>query len=92
MKMMAEIYARGPIACGVAVTKEFLQYNGGIFNDTTGATVTIALLEDHFCVDKAMFSLLSLKTMKSPSSAGVWRMEPNSGLEGTHVSECIDCT
>lgn len=41
MKMMAEIYTRGPIACGVAVTKEFLQYKGGIFRDTTGATVTI---------------------------------------------------
>ena len=46
LKMMAEIYARGPIACGVAVTKEFLQYNSGIFNDTTGATVTAAVLED----------------------------------------------
>lgn len=39
MKMMAEIYARGPIACGVAVTKEFLQYKSGIFNDTSGAMV-----------------------------------------------------
>ena len=40
--MMAEIYARGPIACGVAVTKaEFLQYKSGIFNDTTKAMVNI---------------------------------------------------
>jgi len=36
-KMMAEIYARGPIACGVAVTPAFESYSGGIFNDTTGA-------------------------------------------------------
>jgi cathepsin X len=35
--MMAEIYARGPIACTIAVTKDFLNYSGGIFNDTTGA-------------------------------------------------------
>lgn len=37
--MMAEIYARGPIACGVAVTKAFVEYSGGIFNDNTNATV-----------------------------------------------------
>ena len=37
--MMAEIYARGPIACGVSVTKDFAAYSGGIFNDTTGAKV-----------------------------------------------------
>lgn len=36
-KMMAEIYARGPIACTIAVTKAFEAYSGGIFNDTTGA-------------------------------------------------------
>lgn len=29
--MMAEIYARGPIACGVGVTEAFLNYTGGIF-------------------------------------------------------------
>ena len=37
--MLAEIFARGPIACGVAVTPEFEQYTGGIFNDTTKAMV-----------------------------------------------------
>lgn len=42
--MIAEIFARGPIACGVAVTKDFLQYNGGIFNDTTGSKVSYAFL------------------------------------------------
>jgi len=36
--MMAEISARGPIACTIAVTQAFEQYNGGIFNDTTGDT------------------------------------------------------
>jgi len=35
--MMAEIYHRGPIACGVAVTQAFLDYKGGVFKDTTGA-------------------------------------------------------
>ena len=39
--MMAEIFARGPIARGVAVTKEFLQYKSGIFNDATKAMVNI---------------------------------------------------
>ena len=38
--MMAEMYARGPIACTVAVTKEFAQYTGGVFNDTTEAKVS----------------------------------------------------
>jgi cathepsin X len=35
--MMAEL-SRGPIACGIAVTKEFERYTGGIFRDTTNAT------------------------------------------------------
>ena len=33
--MMREIYYRGPIACGCAVTLELEDYKGGIFNDTT---------------------------------------------------------
>jgi len=36
--MAAEIAARGPIACSIAVTPEFEAYTGGIFKDTTGAT------------------------------------------------------
>ena len=40
--MMAEIFARGPIACTVAVTKAFEAYAGGIFNDTTGDKVLLA--------------------------------------------------
>lgn len=39
-QMMAEIYARGPIACSVAVTDGFLKYSGGIFDDKTNATET----------------------------------------------------
>lgn len=35
--MKAEIYARGPIACTIAVTSEFVAYNGGVFQDKTGA-------------------------------------------------------
>lgn len=36
--MMAEIHARGPITCGVAVTEELLKYRGGVFHDKTNAT------------------------------------------------------
>ena len=36
---MAEIFARGPIACTVAVTADFEKYSGGIFDDKTGAKV-----------------------------------------------------
>lgn len=35
-EMMAEIFARGPIACGLCVTPEFEAYTGGIFRDTSG--------------------------------------------------------
>jgi len=36
--MMAEIYARGPIACAIAVTNAFVAYQPGtIFQDKTGA-------------------------------------------------------
>ena len=37
--MMAELVARGPIACAVAVTEAFEAYTSGVFNDTTGAKV-----------------------------------------------------
>ena len=40
--MMAEIYARGPIAATIAVTAAFEAYHGGIFNDTTGDVVSVA--------------------------------------------------
>lgn len=36
-KMMAEIYARGPIACSVAVPQDFFSnYTGGIYEDKSG--------------------------------------------------------
>lgn len=35
--MMSEIFHRGPIVCGIAVTEALENYTGGIFNDTTGA-------------------------------------------------------
>jgi len=35
-EMKAEIHARGPITCGVAVTPALLKYTGGVFDDTTG--------------------------------------------------------
>jgi cathepsin X len=36
-KMQAEILSRGPIACTIAVTQDFLKYKTGVFEDTTGA-------------------------------------------------------
>ena len=37
--MMAEIYQRGPIACGISVTEElYKHYTGGVFYDKTNAT------------------------------------------------------
>lgn len=36
--MVAEIGSRGPIGCGLCVTPGFLNYNGGVFKDTTGCT------------------------------------------------------
>jgi len=36
--MMAEIYQRGPISCGISVTKEVVDFKGGeVFYDKTGA-------------------------------------------------------
>lgn len=35
---MAEIAARGPIACGICVTPEFEAYAGGIYNDSRQCT------------------------------------------------------
>jgi len=37
VNMQNEIYARGPIACTIAVTSAFESYSGGIFSDSTGA-------------------------------------------------------
>ena len=36
--MIAEIAARGPIACGICVTPEFEAYAGGIYNDSRQCT------------------------------------------------------
>ena len=35
--MMAEIYARGPITCTIAIPDDLLEYKGGVYEDTTGA-------------------------------------------------------
>ena len=37
--MMKEIYHRGPIACGIAVTEDlYHDYTGGVYYDTTNNT------------------------------------------------------
>jgi len=36
--MMQEIYQRGPISCGIAVTQAMENYTHGVFEDTTGDT------------------------------------------------------
>ena len=37
--MMKEIYHRGPIACGIAVTEDlYHDYKGGVYYDTTNNT------------------------------------------------------
>ena len=48
---MQEIYARGPIACTVAVTTDFVNYKGGIFSDSTGAKVTIKSIRKCFEIE-----------------------------------------
>jgi len=42
-KIKAEILARGPVSCGMHVSKEFVQYRGGIFKQFT----PLAWLLDH---------------------------------------------
>lgn len=32
-QMKAEIYSRGPIACGIMVTDDFVKYEGGIYEE-----------------------------------------------------------
>ena len=32
-KLRSEIYARGPISCGIDVTANFYKYSGGIFEE-----------------------------------------------------------
>jgi len=58
--MMAELVARGPIACTVAVTEEFEAYTSGVFNDTTGAKVSTYYYTYHTCTYSALMRLYSL--------------------------------
>ena len=47
--MMAEIYHRGPIACGIAVTEDlYHNYTGGIYYDRTNDT-QIGKINGIFC-------------------------------------------
>lgn len=47
---MAELVARGPIACTVAVTEEFEAYKSGVFNDTTGTKVVYVYAHNYCTV------------------------------------------
>ena len=42
--MMAEIAARGPIACGVCVTPQFEAYAGGIYKDSQACTMEMHVI------------------------------------------------
>lgn len=42
--MMAEIAARGPIACGVCVTPQFEAYAGGIYKDAQACTTEMHVI------------------------------------------------
>ena len=54
--MMAEIFARGPIACGIAVTKELVEYTGGIFNDTKNPNVSTKLRSYLYILNITLYS------------------------------------
>ena len=43
--MMKEIYARGPITCGIADPQSFKDYTGGIYKDETGASAISHAIE-----------------------------------------------
>jgi len=45
-KMMAEIYHRGPIACGIAVTEKFENYTTGVYSElsTTGINHILSIV------------------------------------------------
>ena len=43
-KIMAEIYARGPVACEIFATKKFDKYTGGIFRQVTALHFKFALI------------------------------------------------
>ena len=38
-EIKAEIFARGPVSCGMMVTQEFLDYTGGVFADNGGTII-----------------------------------------------------
>lgn len=62
--MLSEIYARGPIACTIAVTQAFEEYTGGVFNDSTGAKVSI--------INGSISDCLSLQALDHEISVAGW--------------------
>ena len=51
--MKAEIFARGPISCGIAVTNKFEKYTGGIYEETGLAMINHELAVVGWGVDEA---------------------------------------
>uniref|UniRef100_A0A1X7SGW5 Uncharacterized protein n=1 Tax=Amphimedon queenslandica TaxID=400682 RepID=A0A1X7SGW5_AMPQE len=66
--MLSEIYARGPIACTIAVTSAFEQYTGGVFNDTTGAKVQLIMYLMYYLLP--VYLLYSYWIMRYPLLVG----------------------
>ena len=86
-KMMAEIYQRGPIACGIAVTEKFENYQSGVYSELSDTGVSGGLA----------FSAIRHRSITFfPSSAGrLTTTAPSTGLaaiRGDHHGYTLSAT